>query len=367
MRLVPLDRNPDDASLARDVRTGVLGATPLLRAGACLRASLRPRLAEQGVRAVWISDPASEGVEPLAPLSDEVRRQAEERYTRIVDAARRDVAAGRKLASAALAELDEVAELLARCVADLPDEPYALEDLACAGAYTHSHPLQVAVLGMLLAARHWARNGWRNAEGRVRWDHREERLAKLGLGLLVLDVGKLAIPLEILDKPGPLSAEEWEVVRRHPDLGAELLAGTAAPLFALDVVRSHHERLDGSGYPRGRAGADIHEFARIGGIVDTYHAIVSERVYQAGSPPHVAVAMLEAGAGRTFDADLVASFARVAAPFPLGTEVPVDGGGLVVAVDPDDPWRPVVLGSDGGEGRMDLTRLRAIAAPAAAA
>ena len=98
---------------------------------------------------------------------------------------------------------------------DCPDAALALDDLNAFDDYTHRHSVQVTVLGLLIARRAWATDGWTDFRGRRRHDRIEERMRKLGLGLLVHDVGKLAVPPEILNKPGRLTDEEMAVMKTH--------------------------------------------------------------------------------------------------------------------------------------------------------
>ena len=146
------------------------------------------------------------------------------------------------------------------------------------------------MLGLLIARRAWTTDGWIDYRGRRRYDRLEDRMRKLGLGLLVHDVGKLAVPPEILNKPGRLTDDEMDVMKTHPLAGAELLRPADLSPLAVSVVRDHHERIDGSGYPAGLDGAQIQEFPRIAAVADVYDAVTSERVYKPAAPPHVGVA-----------------------------------------------------------------------------
>lgn len=123
-------------------------------------------------------------------------------------------------------------------------------------------------------------------------------------GALLHDIGKVAIPDRILLKPGKLSAEEMAIMRRHSDLGAMLLEELPAFHGAIPVVRHHHERYDGTGYPGGLAGEDIPLIARAFALVDVLDALVSERPYKQGLSLAEAVGYLQAGAGLHFDPQL---------------------------------------------------------------
>jgi cyclic di-GMP phosphodiesterase len=133
----------------------------------------------------------------------------------------------------------------------------------------------------------------------------------LEYGFLLHDFGKIGIPDDTLDKPGPLTREEWALMRTHPQLGADMLAGvTLLQGGGLDVVLHHHERWDGGGYPGGLAGEAIPIGARIFALADALDAITSNRPYRDALPWEQALAEIRSGAGRQFDPDVVQAFAR---------------------------------------------------------
>jgi diguanylate cyclase (GGDEF)-like protein len=124
---------------------------------------------------------------------------------------------------------------------------------------------------------------------------------------LLHDLGKLAIPPEILSKAGPLAPHEWDIVRTHPDRGAEILLQAPELESLAAAVRASHERWDGGGYPNGLAGHEIPFAARVVAVCDAYDAMVAERPYSAALAPESAIAELHACAGSQFDPDVVAT------------------------------------------------------------
>jgi response regulator RpfG family c-di-GMP phosphodiesterase len=133
----------------------------------------------------------------------------------------------------------------------------------------------------------------------------------LEYGFLLHDLGKIAIPDETLDKPGPLTRDEWALMRSHPQVGAEMLAGvTLLQGGGLDVVRHHHERWDGGGYPDRLAGDAIPIGARIFALADALDAITSKRPYRDALPWEQALDEIRSGAGRQFDPQVVQAFAH---------------------------------------------------------
>ncbi|MBI3761829.1 MAG: HD domain-containing protein, partial [Chloroflexi bacterium] len=142
----------------------------------------------------------------------------------------------------------------------------------------------------------------------------EKELEDLRFGALLHDVGKIGVPDSILGKPGPLTPEEWAAMRRHPDIGREILQPVQGLQGVCDIVCHHHERFDGAGYPVGLAGEAIPLGARILAVVDAYGAITDERVYKPGRSHEEAVAELRRGAGTQFDPHVVEAFLKVIEP-----------------------------------------------------
>jgi putative nucleotidyltransferase with HDIG domain len=128
---------------------------------------------------------------------------------------------------------------------------------------------------------------------------------------LLHDVGKLAIPDCLLDKPGPLTADEYDRVKQHAVIGAELLADVSFPGPLATLVRHHHENWDGSGYPDGRVGDAIPIGARVLAIADCYDALTSHRPYRRALNHDSAVAMIHERRGSMFDPELTDSFLQV--------------------------------------------------------
>ncbi|MBD5401519.1 diguanylate cyclase [bacterium] len=141
----------------------------------------------------------------------------------------------------------------------------------------------------------------------------ENEVERIKIGALLHDVGKIGIPESVLKKPGKLDDDEWEIMKQHPVIGAEkVLAPNEALRDLIPIVKYHHERLDGKGYPEQLKGNEIPLAARIVSVADTYHALVSDRPYRKGMPIEKACAILKEGAGTQWDADLVRQFISIA-------------------------------------------------------
>jgi HD-GYP domain-containing protein (c-di-GMP phosphodiesterase class II) len=139
------------------------------------------------------------------------------------------------------------------------------------------------------------------------------RLRALATGALVHDIGKLSVPDSVLKKPGPLTDVEFALIQRHPQSGDKLLADLGFGNDIRQLVRDHHERLDGSGYPNGAAGLEISVDVRILAVCDVYDALISNRVYREAWTHDRALALLREESGTAFDPKCVAALERVLA------------------------------------------------------
>ena len=344
------------ARLARDVVSGRPNEAPLLRAGTTVTAGTREALLRAGIHGVYVDDPLGAGIEVVEPITEETRRRATDALARALT----DIsdAGDGELPATAVAGLEDVAARIAADISSCDDAALALSDLAAADAYTLQHSIDVTVVGLLVAKRVFRDHGWVDGRRRRIFDRVDERLARIGVGLLLHDIGKITIPADVLSKPGKLSPEEWELVRGHPAAGVELLSSDLIPAVVKGVVRSHHERWDGSGYPDGKKGEKILQLARIAAVADVFDAVTSERPYATAQPAHVGVEIIVSGAGTAFDPEVVASFRRVVAPYPPGSALVLADGreAVVVSVDPELLDLPVVRVAADAAGRPTRPR-----------
>lgn len=162
--------------------------------------------------------------------------------------------------------------------------------------YTGWHIQRVHVLGLLLARA-------------VVPEQADD--PQLAYGLLLHDVGKLWVPDAVLNKAGKLDEQEWGLMKQHPEQGVKILSAVPFLGGALDVVRHHHERWDGTGYPDGLRGEEIPLWARMFAIVDTVDAMTSERPYRGARSLEAAAAELRRAAGTQFDPACVSAFLRI--------------------------------------------------------
>ncbi|WP_258360641.1 HD-GYP domain-containing protein [Moorella sulfitireducens] len=195
--------------------------------------------------------------------------------------------------------------------------------------YSVRHSLNVTVLATLLGSK----------LGLSR-----EELLIIGVGAMLHDVGKLEVPPEILLKPGKLNAEEFALIKRHPQAGYERLDGVVSEAVRR-VARDHHERCNGSGYPQGLRQEELSLAARCVAIADVYDAVTTDRCYRPRYLPHegMELLMVESTMGK-LDMELVRVFLQAIASYPVGTKVRLTTGEIarVIAQEPEVPMRSVV-------------------------
>ncbi len=212
--------------------------------------------------------------------------------------------------------------------------------------YTFTHMVNVAILTMAQART-------LGIEG--------HQLRVLGLSALLHDIGKVRTPLEILNKPGDLTPDEFTVMRRHTSDGATILrAAREMPKLPAVVAFEHHLRPDGTGYPTGLRRTPINLGTSLCSIADTYDAMRSKRVYSMPSPRDRILAVMTANDGRRFDKHLVRRFVALMGLYPPATLVRLTTGEVAVVLDSDgpDPALPtvrVLIGADGRPSRADRT------------
>ena len=152
------------------------------------------------------------------------------------------------------------------------------------------------------------------------------------------DIGKMAMPLDVLNKPGKLSDDEYAVMRSHPERGHAILlgAGVAVSEAVLDVCLHHHEKMDGTGYPHRLAGEQISRLARMGAICDVYDAITSDRPYKTAWDASGSLARMAQWQGH-FDTQILHAFVRTVGIYPLGSLVQLQSGRLGVVIEHNAP------------------------------
>ena len=164
-----------------------------------------------------------------------------------------------------------------------------------------------------------------------------ETIHLAGLGGILHDTGKALVPDEILNKPGRLTEEEFDIIKRHPRDGFDILSRTEGiSEIPLDITLHHHERVDGSGYPHNLKGDTISTLAKMAAIVDVYDAITADRCYHKGMAPTDALRKIFEWSKYHFDPKLVQAFMRCVGIYPVGTLVLLESGKLGVVIEQHD-------------------------------
>ena len=201
-------------------------------------------------------------------------------------------------------------------VAGYPEQLRALvREVEKKDAYTHGHSQRTALVAVQLG---------------LRLGVDEDMLRAIARGGYLHDVGKISVPDHILNKPGALTFDERAVIETHPQLGHDLVAPVPVLRESLNAILHHHERIDGTGYPHGLAGASIPYIARVVAVADVWDALTSDRSYRTGWEPADALAHIRAGSGTHFDPDVVDAFVSLAADW--GYRSGSEG-------DADEAWR----------------------------
>ncbi len=167
----------------------------------------------------------------------------------------------------------------------------------------------------------------------------------IGIGAMLHDVGKLQIPTNILFKPGRLTDEEYEMMKQHARFGFDILRNLhSISLLVAHCAFQHHERLDGSGYPRGLVEKDIHPYAKIIAVADVFDAVTSDRVYRDKMLPSQGIELIQSGSGTMFDTSVVEAFKRSIVHYPNGTILLLSDGrrGVVAKQNTNNSALPFV-------------------------
>lgn len=290
------------------------------------------RLEAMGVSYVYVEDARTEGIHAPNVLSGDTRKLANatirKQFKRLIEEAMT-----RKRSASHTTLKREFFEVLDAIIGDLYGHHKAmvmLNDMQTTDHYLFRHSLNVCVYTTLLGLHHgYPRN----------------ELRTLSMGALLHDIGKTQINLNILNKPGSLSNDEFAQMKKHTEIGYYMLKNEPnIPLLAAHCAYQHHERLNGSGYPRGIKSPDIHEYAKWVGITDSYDALTTHRVYRKAMLPHEALEILYTGSGTQYEQRMLELFRDRMAVYPIGMSIHLNTGesGVIARIHAEYPQRPVV-------------------------
>ncbi|MCX7569596.1 HD-GYP domain-containing protein [Tumebacillus sp. DT12] len=329
MRYVSLQRLNQGARLARPLldEKGVI----LLGAGAELTPFIIQRLTALGIPAVYIEDGRTEDAVPDDVISQETRQQA----LSTIHTTMREMTVAEKFPRQF--QQQEVGRRIRDLFDVILGEMRSKKGMAInlANIYTtdgflYHHSLNVSIMSVAMG---------------LEYGLNEKQSLDLGVGTLLHDVGKLRVPQEILNKPGRLTDEEFQAIQHHALYGYEMLrAQDDISAMSAHVALQHHERIDGTGYPRGLKGDEIHIFGKISAVADVYEALTANRIYRKGHLPHHALEFLLGACGSHFETEMVQIFLKTISIYPVGMTVQLNTGetGVVVAHHIGHPQRPTV-------------------------
>lgn len=295
----------------------------LLANGHILQESYIDRLLQLGVQAVFIVDERLQDISVVDMLSDEVKLKVCKALENMIT----------EVQGGADYNAQQIRFLVGHILQDIVNRRGVLSnimDMRSYDDYTYMHCIKVCALSMVLG---------------MGLNLSKQGLVEIGVGAIMHDIGKIFVPLQILNKPIGLNLHEYSEVQQHANHGFSILREyTNISLVSAHVAYQHHERYDGSGYPRRLKGDEIHIYARLVAVADVYDALTSNRVYRRAYLPHQAVEYIMAGAGTQFSYKVVQAFLQHVPMYPVGSIVRLTDNrvGAVVDVNQGLVGRPVV-------------------------
>ncbi|NLW55005.1 MAG: HD-GYP domain-containing protein [Firmicutes bacterium] len=310
MRYLPLDAITPEMMLARPIFN--TDGKVLLSSGMKLLPKYLERLREMGYEHLYVYEPGEEKVDFTAPISDKTLSEA-------MLSVKDSFAKAHLRQHLNLKQVTSVIDYLIDEILQNPAVLYNLMDLKNHDNYYFLHSINVAVISTMIA---------RNL-GLAR-----DKVKELSMGALLHDLGMVCVDPAILLKDRPLQQKEKGEITEHPKFGFDLLRNEPGlSIFVAHTAYQHHERLDGSGYPRGLSGDEIHLYGRIVAVADSFEAMTSHRAYRKPYWSHEALAELKKEAGVKYDPEVVQAMVDSAAVYPIGSVVRLNTGEEAVVVD----------------------------------
>lgn len=356
MRLVPINQLKEGMILAQDVYSDE--DSIIVPESAQLKEKTIRALKDFGIQKVYVigdpdPDPEEKALQedaaridrfskPKPTIDRALRNEALDNLEDIFDLAEKNELT-QQSATQVVKELDTVVDQLVDTLASDKKSLVNIADLKSYDDYTYHHSLSVAVLSLAIGQS---------------LGFQSKQLKLLGRTAMLHDIGKTAIPIEIINKPARLEPEEFEKIKTHAPEGYQyLMRGHIGEKQLLEGVLHHHERFDGTGYPKGLSGADIPLLARIITVADVYDALTSNRPYREPMQPAAAVEYIMGNVGLIFDYDIVMAFLKKLELYPIGGQVELSDHRSAIVVNNEYPMRPRVKILETGQ-ILDLYRDR---------
>jgi HD-GYP domain-containing protein (c-di-GMP phosphodiesterase class II) len=320
MRLVATEMIDETMVLARNVYAG---KCLILKAGTKNISKYLRSLKNMGIHYLYVEDEVSEDIIIPDAISEESRQKCKDVLMNTLN----DLQKGQTLKLNKLA--DNVENIISEIMSN-NDLQLSLSDLSAMDEYTFTHSVSTTVYALLIG---------------YGLKYSRKMMANLAMGTLLHDIGKTVLDPAIVYKEDALNDAEFEYVKKHAVCGYELLRDAPnIPTMAKEITLNHHEKLDGTGYPRGLKDDELNEFARISAIADVYDALTSDRCYRKKWPTYKAVDFLIENSGTKFDPDLVRIFIQRIAVYPNGSMVRLSDGNIAIVKEQNKyaPLRPIV-------------------------
>lgn len=347
MTFVPIDQLEEGMMLDRDVYLYdyTTSKIAMLRSGQILTQSYIHKLDELQVLGAYIhTDENKELVNKFSsPIKKELKQEAISSVQRVFEMFDKSA---QNININCINQTMEVSKKLVNTLKSNNEVKLSIDNLKLYDDYTYNHSFGVSVLSIAIGLSLNLRTG---------------DLYDLGFCALLHDIGKMAVPIEIISKPARLTDEEFKIVQQHPAKGAEFfLNHHLASKKVCAGVLSHHEKFNGTGYPNGLKGDQIPLYGRIISVADVYDALTSIRPYRNPSSPAEAIEYIMGSSGSAFDVSIVEAFLKKVSPYPIGSCVRLSNGEIAIIVEQNDfhPLRPVVRLFSNPEKTLDLYRER---------
>ena len=298
---------------------------PLVTKGSVLTNCIIRRLEERSLSGCYIDTEFTKDIEPGEIIGQMLKKKALNGIKKVFD----EVSVTRKISMDNLSLVKEIAKELVLQILESDEILIDFLDLQNYDDYTYRHSLSVAIFSVAIGHK---------------LGYSTSLLMDLATGALLHDIGKTEISIDLINKPGRLTDEEYATIRLHPEMAVERLkSGHSISSFVLNGILSHHERFNGTGYPRGLSGTDIPVYGRILAVADVYDALTSVRPYRKAWFPDEAIEYLVKYRGIHFDPEIIDAFLKIVVPYPVGTMVELSNGCPAIVIrNNENKMRPVV-------------------------
>ncbi|MGB3366764.1 MAG: HD-GYP domain-containing protein [Acidaminobacteraceae bacterium] len=339
MRIVPISAVKSEAVLAKHIYNAT--GNILLKKGVKLTQSLLLKIEENNVYTIYINDEYSN-----EEINDVIRPEIRQKAVHAVMETFKNIESSNRLSKSGdpgLREgliiksmekyLDTLKSISKFIIDDLTNNHNLLinlVDIKNIDNYTYQHSVNVAIISLVIG---------------IEMKLSRENLQTLFMGALLHDIGKTLLPRTLLAKRETYTDEEAEIIKEHCELGYRYLKENfTLPTQSYIVALQHHERYDGSGYPKQAKGDLVHKFSRIVSIADCFDSMTSDRPTSKAAPVNEVIEYIMGSAGSQFDFDMATIFSRKVIPYPPGTYVKLSSGDVAVvrSINPNFPLRPKI-------------------------